>query len=194
MLETITITLSLIFFISTLALLLQTQRHKATIRQLTTLDDITGLKNTHTCFTQLETLFLTAKRYHQPLTVALVQFTGLNDAETKLGREPVSRYLKQVASELDQQLRTTDLLGRIHFDVFLVALTYTNTHDSRAVFERIHQALKQYQLEDATVKIALGVTQLHLDTENFTQFMQQAKSALDEANRQEGTGIHYIGH
>ena len=194
MLETITITLSLIFFISTLALLLQNQRHKAAVRQLTTLDDVTGLKNTHTSFNQLETLFLTAKRYHQPLTVALIQFTGLHDAETKLGREPVSRYLNQLANELDQQLRTTDLLGRIHYDVFLVALTYTNTHDSRAVFERIHHALSQYQLEDETVNIALGVTHLHLDTENFSQFMQQAKSALDEANRQEGTSIHYIGH
>ncbi|MEE4246308.1 MAG: hypothetical protein V2I33_12940, partial [Kangiellaceae bacterium] len=57
------------------------------IEQLTTLDDVTGLKNQSATLNQLEQSFELAKRYSLPLTLALVQVPELNNLQKRFGND-----------------------------------------------------------------------------------------------------------
>ncbi len=155
----------------------QTLELKASIKALGRIDESTQLPDSKATYSRLSLLFDTARRYRQPLTVALIQVTNIASDNQK----HTESYMAKVAGELREQLRGTDLLGRVHTDAFLIALSHTNTHNSRAVFERVLAAVSRLSLGDQKPRISIGVSHLMTETATLKQLLEFTQQALEEA-------------
>lgn len=160
---------------------------KATLKALGQIDQTTQLPDSKATHSRLSLLFDTAKRYRQPLTVALIQVTNIASDNLK----HTEAYMAQVANELREQLRGTDLLGRVHTDAFLIALSHTNTHNSRAVFERVLAAVSQLPIGDQKPRISIGVSHLMTETESLKKLLEFSEQALEDAKASPLNQVQY---
>ncbi|WP_144393022.1 GGDEF domain-containing protein [Pleionea sediminis] len=153
-------------------------------------DKTTGLNNTQATFAELEQAFLYAKRYHRPLTIALLHIGGLSELEDD-STGARDKRLKKIAKELNALLRNTDILGRVDNQQFLIALTHTNTHDARAVFERISEVLTK-AFSDSFFN--LGVVHVSSIITSSKELMSEAQMALRDSKANGANQIAYSSH
>ncbi len=160
---------------------------KSTINSLGQLDETTQLPDGKATYARLNLLFDTAKRYRQPLTVAILQVSDIAADQAK----HTESFMAQVAGELCEQLRGTDLLGRVKPDAFLIALSHTNTHNSRAVFERILNTVSTLKLNRQAVRISIGVSYLSAETVTIKQLLEFTQQALEDAKASSINQVQY---
>jgi|GEM_PF-5216391 len=157
--------------------------------KLSSRDDVTELKNQVAILARLEFLLKTALRYQHALTIGMLQIPGLKNARKEHGNPSVDKYTVQVANILREELRSTDRIGRYDFDKFLLILTNTNSHDSRAVFSRIIDRLEGLPLHGKTLKQYLGMTNRHSKTQDVKSFVKETEKALGSARRENNKNI-----
>jgi diguanylate cyclase (GGDEF)-like protein len=190
-------TLALIFFLlflaaTTAAVFFYSHnlRLKKVLMSLGQLDQTTQLPDRTAAYRRLQLLYATAQRYRQPLTLALLHISR-NDADLQQPQALPDTHIARIAAELREQLRGTDLLGRVDSEVFLIALTHTNTHDSRAVFERILTALSKLRLKPQEYRYAIGVSHLTTETQSLKQLLDNCQQALEEAQSSSINQVQY---
>jgi diguanylate cyclase (GGDEF)-like protein/PAS domain S-box-containing protein len=155
-------------------------------RELSILDDLTQLYNSRHFYNQLRMEIDRASRYHQPLTLLLLDidnFKLFNDAYGHLEGDQVLSRLGQV---LKKQLRQSDSAYRYGGEEFIILLPMTTSKDAAVAAERIRTDFKEENFSPITgkdvhmtVSIGMGQYQSQEDMKTFVarvdQLMYQAK-------------------
>lgn len=188
MLEYVPLILFLITFAAAVVLFINNRLQKQRIDNLSKIDPITQVSNWAATLEQLEGAFLTAKRYHHPLTIALINLSGDGLQQKDSDDHQVNRVMRLVADELKALLRVTDIIGRTEHNAFLVALTNTNSHDARPVFERIAETLS---LVEPRINFNIGSAHSSQQTETSKQLIVLAQKALTLAKSSGENQIQY---
>lgn len=110
------------------------------VRQLATLDELTGLYNRRFFLRRWIWECDRAKRYQRPLTCLMVDVNGFKQVNDRLGHLTGDFILKQVAEELKKALRQSDIIARFGGDEFIVALPETPPNQAALVAEKLRQA------------------------------------------------------
>jgi diguanylate cyclase (GGDEF)-like protein len=111
------------------------------LRQLATIDSVTGLQNRSGLTPRLEMEIRRAERYAQALSVVLLDLDGLKDINDRYGHATGDEALARIGAAIREGCRTTDVAGRWGGDEFLVVAPSTTLDDAMLLGDRIRHAV-----------------------------------------------------
>ena len=168
------------------ALALFSSRAFDAVERLATTDGLTGLLNRRSLDARLEEAVARARRSGQPLCVLMTDvdhFKSVNDA---WGHGTGDEVLKGVARVLLDGARTTDLVGRLGGEEFVVICEGTDVAGAVVVAERMRQALKAVTFDTGkgplSVTSSFGVA-LWLADESAQAVLERADQKLYQAKQ-----------
>ncbi|MRR51961.1 MAG: diguanylate cyclase [Rhodocyclaceae bacterium] len=114
------------------------------LERLAKTDGLTGLSNRRQLDETLEREFARAKRYHDPLTVAMLDIDHFKRINDTVSHHAGDEVLKIVAEVLRANSRTVDLVARYGGEEFVMAFPNTTAAAAATVCERIRQAVESF--------------------------------------------------
>ena len=114
---------------------------EAKLRELATLDSLTGCYNRRHFLDLGAQAFERSTRYRHPVSVAMLDADHFKDVNDNFGHDVGDRVLRAVADACRRVLRKTDILGRFGGEEFAVVFEQTGLADARMVSERLLAAV-----------------------------------------------------
>lgn len=161
--------------------------HKRALRDFSRLDSLTGLMNQGAWRATLENEFLRCQAAGRTATLALIDidhFKAINDTHGHLVGDEVIRMFSQTFKD---NIRSTDLAGRVGGDEFSVILTGTLPVQAWEVMNRLQQRLSQANglgSELPPVHLSIGLAAFEQSLGNAEAWLRKADQALYSAKRQ----------
>ncbi len=149
----------------------------------TTLDPLTGVGNRATVLRQLEAHFKLARRHHRPLSLILGdldQFKQVNDTH---GHRAGDRALAAFGELLLRRVRSSDTVGRLGGDEFLIVLPETSAVWALAAADDLCRAIADQALAvegapNLRITCSLGVAELKEGDVDGGALLARADAAL----------------
>lgn len=152
------------------------------LEELASTDPLTGLINRRMVFEQGEAEFTRARRYRQPLSLILIDLDNFKEVNDNLGHIAGDYVLEMVCASLQDELRQSEIFGRLGGDEFLVILTQTEIGGALATAARLSQNVKslnlKYAEQDIVTSISVGVAELGEGDTKFSDLLHDADLAL----------------
>jgi diguanylate cyclase (GGDEF)-like protein len=131
------------------------------LRQLATVDELTGLANRRGFFALGEHQLLVSARTRAAVALLFVDVDGLKKVNDELGHSMGDQLLKEAAEVIRETIRTSDLAGRLGGDEFCVLLVGDpELHPHRAL-ERLREttaAHNQRPGRDFLLSLSIGLS------------------------------------
>lgn len=146
------------YFLERELLLEQLQAANVELAALALIDPLTGLANRRAILRDLEHLFALAQRNNRYVLIGVIDLDGFKHINDVYGHQAGDHFLQGVASQLKQSLRSSDSLGRVGGDEFIV-IALGGSPESEALDEELSAAasLMQERLSRATIgRYSLG--------------------------------------
>ncbi len=155
-------------------------------RALATFDSLTGVMSRRPFLEKVESLVDRAIKQSRTLSIAYLDVDNFKTINEKYGHDGGDAVLSTFGELLVKTLRTTDLVGRLGGEEFVIALPDTREKDAQTILKRIRETVESQgivygnQIIRYTVSIGLTI----LDDNNRTSFKElitQADKALFQA-------------
>lgn len=114
------------------------------LERLAKLDGLTGLYNRRYLDEALAREFARAKRYHDPLAVAMLDIDHFKQVNDTVSHHAGDEVLKIIAEILKANCRTVDLVARYGGEEFVMAFPNTGAEAAAMVCERICSAVEHF--------------------------------------------------
>jgi diguanylate cyclase (GGDEF)-like protein len=133
-------------------------RHQAMehLRQLTLLDDLTGLLNRRGFFTLGKQHYQIAQRSNRHLLLFYSDLDHLKNINDRFGHHEGDRALQEIASILKDTFRSSDLIARMGGDEFTVLAVDAPSDSAESILNRLGQNLQLANLRNAVYKLSLS--------------------------------------
>lgn len=122
-----------------------------------------------------------ANRYHKPLSVVMIDidyFKRINDTH---GHPIGDKILKQFATRINENLRTSDFFGRWGGEEFMIICPSTTQEGALALTQKIRTLIKEKPFtQELTVTASFGIGTI-LEDENFYNLISRTDEALYKA-------------
>lgn len=153
---------------------------------LASTDALTGLHNRRHFFDHLNREFKHACRYHQHLSVLLLDIDHFKKVNDEHGHQTGDRALRIFADNLRRAVRDTDIVGRIGGEEFAILLPKTDASSALLLAERIcHDVAQQHFLtcngQPLSITTSIGIASYADDTHSLEVLLSQADMALYES-------------
>lgn len=152
---------------------------KRRYQQLSTEDELTGLRNRRYFFTEAEAMVSRAMRYGYSCSLMLLDVDYFKQINDRYGHATGDRVLSLIAGVLKQQARGGDLVARVGGEEFVILLPDTGPEGADQMAQRIHERLGRLELGGEVgpigVTVSIGISNLCQDNANDGS----AASALD---------------
>ncbi|MHB8835203.1 MAG: diguanylate cyclase [Candidatus Methylomirabilia bacterium] len=112
------------------------------LRVSSSIDHLTGVYNRRHLEEQLAIEFERAKRFGQPLAVAMLDIDLFKDVNDAMGHEYGDNVLKIISGTVRRQLRTVDILARYGGDEFVLVLPGTDAQGAMNSVEKIRRVIE----------------------------------------------------
>lgn len=146
------------------AVLSETRLLKEHYRNLSMVDELTGLYNRRYFFVESRLTLGRALRYRHQLTLMVLDIDRFKSINDRYGHAQGDMVLRDLGQALQTQLRDTDILARVGGEEFAIVLTDTGQEGGREAGQRLLQAVRalQWQTPDGPLetKISLGMISL----------------------------------
>lgn len=163
----------------------QQKRLEDRLRDLATVDELTGLMNRRAGYSAFEQQVRLAKRHVTGLSVALLDLDYFKAVNDQYGHQMGDKVLKMAANCFSQRLRGTDILMRWGGEEFLLVMPHTQHQDALLLCEELRDQLSKqvlYQSDQAiSVTVSIGLAVLTADSHSIKQLVQEADTALYRA-------------
>lgn len=147
-------------------------------------DPLTGLFNRLAYDERIAQEFARAKRYKQPLSLAVLDIDRFKRINDNYGHKAGDKALKIIADRVRGNLRETDFLARYGGEEFAIIMPETCLDDGLTAVEKLRQDVSQsqfhYQGEAVVVTVSVGLAEMHEDDDAGVLF-QRADRALYKA-------------
>ncbi|MES2089346.1 MAG: diguanylate cyclase, partial [Pseudomonadota bacterium] len=124
-------------------------------------DALTGLRNRRACDAVIDRVIDEATEQESPVSVLYIDLDGFKRVNDELGHKAGDQVLQQCAQRLHHALRrTSDVLGRIGGDEFVMYLHQADAEGAKMVAQRVLESLAQpFHLDDVhfSVNCSIGV-------------------------------------
>ncbi|QNP40079.1 sensor domain-containing diguanylate cyclase [Lysobacter solisilvae (ex Woo and Kim 2020)] len=160
----------------------QFYRLKEELARQATTDELTGVRNRRSLLEVARQEFQRATRYGHPLSVLMIDidhFKGINDRH---GHDVGDTVLRAVANACRDELRDSDVLGRLGGEEFGVVLPNTGRPGALVVAERLRARIDALRLDgdwgaDIAPKVSVGVACMQ-GAPRIEAVLKQADQAL----------------
>ena len=148
------------------------------LEALATTDGLTGLKNHRTFQAKLAEEYARAVRYHQPLSLLMLDVDHFKQFNDSFGHPAGDAVLRGVAEMLESTARDTDISARYGGEEFVVILPQTDEAGAVVIAERIRTSIENRTWDKGPITVSLGVCTLSLDTPTPVSLTALADKAL----------------
>lgn len=167
-------------------------RYQEAIRSALT-DALTGAGNRICLDNVLAREFELAQRYHQPLSLLMLDIDYFKQVNDTFGHAAGDKVLRTVAETLRAASRCADMTFRYGGEEFVVLLNKTDMQGARITAERLRTTIAGlscfYENKDIPITISVGVATL-LPGETKEEFLKRADEALYLAKENGRNRIH----
>ncbi len=116
------------------------------LQHAATHDALTGLHNRAFLSERLEEYWRLSSRHQRPLTFCMADFDHIKGSIDHFGHQAGDEALRHFASILEQEARSSDVVGRYGGEEFVVILPETDLSGAIPCFERIRERIKTDQI------------------------------------------------
>lgn len=161
---------------------------RATLNQMATTDQLTGLTNRHTLFRRLDEEYQRHQRSGRPLSVVMLDVDFFKSVNDTYGHAMGDSVLRQIAQQVQAAVRKYDIAARFGGEEFLLMLPDSELAMATSIAERIRQTIEQ-QVRAGTepgqrvVTVSLGIAGMRAG-EDKDALIQRADAALYRAKAQ----------
>lgn len=149
-------------------------------------DGMTDLPNQRAFSDELPSAILSARRYDEPLALAVVDIDDFKYLNDRYGHLHGDAVIKRVAEVLRNR-RPSDRAYRVGGDEFAAILPHTDREGVHALMRRLVR-----RFDDVGVKVCVGIASLRPGQSTADEMQAEADAALYEAKRRGGDQIvHY---
>jgi len=166
------------------ALALEREHTRQRIRQLAFYDGLTGLPNRSLLQAKADKAIAAATRSHDQLAVLFIDLDRFKQVNDSLGHPAGDELLRQIAGRLRQDLRASDIAGRLSGDEFVVVLPQSDVAQTTDMVERL-LALLGSPVTVAGVALAasasVGIAMFPDDGRDMETLLHRADMAMYQA-------------
>lgn len=146
-------------------------------------DELTGLSNRRHFFERALPLLAQAKRYQQPMALALMDIDHFKQVNDSYGHAGGDQVLKAFAGLLGGTLRGTDVFARIGGEEFAVLLPNTELDQAVRVMQRFRREVERCPVavsdsQHIAITVSIGLCPLTMDLDGIDQWLSRADAAL----------------
>lgn len=158
-------------------------------------DQLTELPNRTLVHNLLEQVLRTAHREAKPVALMMLgldRFKTINDSS---GFAIGDAILIELARRLKQELRATDLIGRIGSDEFLVVLPGASGTEAGQLGELLQKAVRRpFTIRDHIINLtsSIGIALYPLDGTDQEALVRKADTAMTQAKRDGRNRFHFF--
>jgi diguanylate cyclase (GGDEF)-like protein len=185
--STIGILLAIIYFL-TWKLVGRLDETQKRLKHIAVTDELTGIKNRRHIMEQMNKEYQRAVRTGGALSLILLDIDNFKIVNDTHGHAFGDKVLQAVAKEMEDGLRSYDLLGRIGGEEFLIASPGSTLDDAAGLAERIRLKIKGRKIpnrtEEITVTVSAGVTSFNERDGKAEAILKRADDALYLAKKQ----------
>lgn len=144
-------------------------------------DPLTGLFNRRKMITRLTEAINLCQRYQRPLTCIFLDLDDFKHVNDTYGHATGDEVLKVIATQLQNNLRRTDIFARWGGEEFIVALPETDLETAQQVAEGLRKHIRRAKMPyHGRITASLGVTEYRSE-ETLEEFIGRADEALYQA-------------
>ncbi len=155
------------------------------LREMATMDGLTGIMNRRFFMEQSEMEVRRAKRYGGPLTVIMLDADHFKHVNDTYGHDAGDDVLKFLAGAAGEDLREADLLGRLGGEEFAAILPQTPLAGAVEVAERLRERIESEPIATrqgpVPLTVSLGVAAWDESVQDVDMLVKRADLALYEA-------------
>ncbi|MDY0009310.1 MAG: GGDEF domain-containing protein [Bdellovibrionales bacterium] len=157
------------------------------LQNLAAADALTGLYNRSMLFKVVHMLISSARRHKQELAVLSVNVDGTQKINDKHGRAGGDKAIRVIADTIAEQLRNSDVIGRVGGDEFALFLPSTDEYRAGVVAEKIRTAVEAipFSVGDSNIvlTISIGVADIQPHHKSPDDMLRAAEYALRHAKQ-----------
>jgi len=156
-----------------------------TLQALSRTDHLTQLHNRGYWEERMEEEFLRSRRTHEPCSLILFDIDLFKDVNDEFGHQAGDEVIRITADQVRDKVRATDIPGRYGGEEFGIVLIDTTAESARFLAERLRKSIEaltvDYEGEDISFTISLGVAEISDEMRNHRQWLEHADQALYRA-------------
>ncbi|MCA1789243.1 MAG: diguanylate cyclase [Thioalkalivibrio sp.] len=142
-------------------------------------DPLTGIPNRRAFFQEGQGVLASCNRHARSATLAYLDLDNFKSANDRFGHEHGDKVLCRVADGLAESLRSSDVIGRVGGDEFVVLLPETTTETAGPALEKVYTLLRDDPLlSDAGVTVSIGAVSYAHAPEDLNEMVQAADSVM----------------
>lgn len=153
-------------------------------KQMSITDPLTKLFNRRHFEVEFEREFKRAKRYNNPLSIAVADIDFFKKINDNYGHSCGDYVLREIAYILVNNFRQTDLIFRYGGEEFVIILTETAGENSLIPLERLRKAVEnnnfRFNNQDLKITLSIGVSS-NMELATTSELFDDADKALYEA-------------
>jgi diguanylate cyclase (GGDEF)-like protein len=158
-------------------------RHYADVRELSTLDPLSGCLLKHAAISRLAAELVRAERTRQPLTIVVFAIDDFIAASTELnGDRGAARIVVRIGKLLQKTLRVSDIRCRIAPGQFLLVLPDTGFEGGKRAVEhlgtQLHATESSGEEETGAPVLRAGIAQARTQETDPEAFIERALKSL----------------
>lgn len=162
-------------------------------KQMSLTDPLTKLFNRRHFEAEFEREFKRAKRYNNPLSIAVADIDFFKQVNDNYGHLCGDYILKEIAYIITNNFRQTDLIFRYGGEEFVIILTETSGKNALIPLERLRKAVENYKFkfnkQDINITLSIGVSS-NTNLETAQEMFEEADKILYDAKN---NGRNQIG-
>ena len=161
-------------------------RHESELREMATIDPLTGVNNRRTFMTVGDEMFAYANRYNKQFSVILLDIDFFKKINDTYGHLIGDNTLKAVASLLKENIRESDILARYGGEEFVILLPETGKESAADLAENLRKIVESLSIEVNALQtinctVSLGVSEYNTKLSSLTELVNGADQALYRA-------------
>src|SRR5262245_44164367 len=173
------------------AMALENLRLAQNVEKLAVTDDLTQVYNYRFLKSALRREIKRASRYHQSLSLLMIDVDNLKTYNDRHGHLRGSFLLREMAGLFTAHVRSWDLVAKYGGDEFTVILPQTDLAGARTVGERLRTAVEEHTFPLARlgqITVSIGIAAFPMDGQTTSALIETADRALYLA-KQRGRNI-----
>lgn len=178
-------------------LVYRTKRNRKTLERLANVDSLTKLSNRRHTIEQLQIQIELANRHKLGLMIAIADLDYFKKINDTYGHAVGDQVLRAFGSLCKSVLRSSDLIGRIGGEEFLIALPHTDSIAAKNTLENLSQKVKELgsnlDIDGLTLSISCGLVANHAEFE-LAKLLVQADEALYKAKKMGRDRVEMFEH
>lgn len=158
------------------------------LRQQAGTDVLTGLLSRRAFKERASHAIKLGLRHEYPVSCAVIDVDHFKQVNDTHGHAVGDEVLRQIADVCQNELRATDVLGRLGGEEFAAILPHTGLADAFEAAEKLRRAIKRIRVESENVVIkvtaSIGLATLGSEARDLDTLLARADKALYDAKDQ----------